>query len=191
MVTNAMRSPGMGNRQGSTSSVYPPVLEEPETDEPEEMEKPRSYLDPYTQTSSTQLSKNPSKHATSPGHGGKFANMFHFSSSHDPSKQDVRGGAHRGMEDYPRLRTRDYATEHEERAGLVGSGRGHAAQESIDEDQQRQSYEDEPRSAVTDESFGHVLQATRRPGPVITTRPPTDYEEDGGATPRGSSPWGR
>jgi hypothetical protein len=165
-------------------------MEEPENEEIDGAEKPGPYLDPYAQASPTQLNKNPSKHSTHAGHGGKLANMFHFSPSHDPSKQEVRGGAHRGMEDYPRLKTRDHATEHEERAGLVGTDEGHASRESIDEGR-RESYEDEPRSAVTDESFGHVLHATRRSGPTITTRPPTDYEDDDGPTPRGSSPWGR
>lgn len=183
----------MAKRQGSMGSVYPPVMEENEEPFSAPMEK-ANYLDPYSQPDSGRLSKNPSNISTRSGHGGpnRFANMFHFSSSADPSKQEVRGGSHRGTKDYPHLQTRDFAMEHEERAALVDTdgpryGRNN---DSDDEDEgKRRSYEEEPRSAVTDESMGHVFLAEVRPAPIAKGRPSTVFE-DGERTPTRGSPKG-
>jgi hypothetical protein len=151
--------------------VYPPVPEESEEPYTAPMEK-TSYLDPYAQNDNDRLVASPSAISTRSGHGGKLANMFHFSTSADPSKHhEVRGGGHRGTKDYPHLRTRDFATEQQERAGLVDS-------DAADEDSGRPSFEDEPRSAITDESMGHVLLAERRPAPAEVDRPPIIHEED-------------
>lgn len=51
------------------------------------------------------------------------------------------------------------------------------------------SYEEEPMSAATDESMGHVFQAMVRPAPITTARPSTDFGDDGQMTPRGPSAW--
>ena len=106
--------------------------------------------------------------------------MFHFSTSADPSKHQVRGGAHRGTKDYPHLKTKDLAVEElQERKALVGDSPTDV----------RESLEEEPMSAVTDESVGHVFQALVRPAPVSLERPLPNHERDGQITPRVPSAW--
>jgi hypothetical protein len=206
---NAGKVPGMGKRQASSSSVYPPLVEEPEEmGEVQSAPAGPGYLDPYGHPGKGRLSRNPSKvsdHApqASPTAAGRLANMFHFGSA-DSSRYEVRGGTHRGTKDYPHLRTKDIAVEREERAALVdretdGDDDGedgtlrstHRRSNSEAQDGEDAREYDEPRSAVTDESFGHVLQAERipAPSPVITMRPPVELEDDQ-KTLRGGSPRG-
>jgi len=189
-VTNA-RSPRKGNRSASTSvsSVYPPVVETPDEyadASTPPLDKRGKYLDAYDRPGPSNLSQNPPHSA--PHHpglprapsSGKLANMFHFSTSADPSKHQVRGGAHRGTKDYPHLKTKDLAVEElQERKALVGDSPTDV----------RESLEEEPMSAVTDESVGHVFQALVRPAPVSLERPLPNHERDGQITPRVPSAW--
>lgn len=144
------------------------------------------YPDPYAHPHPAQPQ---GQHGQSSRHG--IANMLHLSTSNDPSrksqsqhsskspssskkvssksKEDVRGGARRGTKDYPHLSKREAGVEREERRGLVRD----ESDERLDMDRGRESdsdasvteteeHYDEPKSAVTDESMGHVFKATRQ-----------------------------
>ena len=179
---------GRRSASNSISSIYPPVVESP--DEYADLATPPldkrgRYLDPYNAPGPSNLSKKPPRsRSNSPGPSGlpstsKLANMFHFSTSADPSKHQVRGGAHRGTKDYPQLKTKDLAPEEmQERRGLVS--------DSPTDVRESTSYDDEPQSAVTDESMGHVFKATVRPLQTTTGRASGDYRGDGDITPKGS-----
>lgn len=166
-------------RQPSTGSTYPPVMEEPEDDEDlgggYRSSREKGYLDPYSQASGKytyqsdnvpssgildQQGRRPSRSG-----GGTLSNLFNFSQSADPSKQT----SSHGKRDHPHISRRDYALEHEEREALVSPIM--YGDEKFGDDRHseegRESYE-EPRSAVTDESVGHVFRAERRAAPSTT-----------------------
>ncbi|GFZ51023.1 hypothetical protein JCM24511_08781 [Saitozyma sp. JCM 24511] len=128
------------SRQGSNNSIQP-VYEEPEEEAraaisrysvaPDEQphvssapSEKTSYPDPYRLPSPSPQSARP---ALGPSHRG-FSGLFHFGTNPDLTlkhegdrdRDMTRGGAHRGTKDYPYLKDRDAAVEHEERAGLVG-----------------------------------------------------------------------
>lgn len=168
---NALKPPSMGSRQASSTSVYPPVVEEPEEMEYEESMEKR-YRDPYTRSSSSKSVNGPPKLPALPTTSGhKFSNMFHLSTSENPAKYEVRGGGHRGTKDYPHLKASESHTEMEERESLVEKegekewdSVGHSPIHQSHYRQTEDSDDDEgPKSAVTDESFGHVLRVERRP----------------------------
>jgi hypothetical protein len=135
------------------------------------------YSDPYAQSPNARpkLESSDSKSSTHSLKG--FGGIFNFSHSADPSRAgmtspisagqgDARGGAHRGTKDYPHLPKREKDVEREERRGLVLDTDGHDEGEDGGDGEGgdisgRMSYDEEPRSAVTEESIGHVMRAER------------------------------
>jgi hypothetical protein len=130
-----------------------------------------SYPDPYNNLQPLperpRLETKASTSSTGSARG--FGGIFHFSHSADPSKAaptpavgDIRGGAHRGTKDYPHLSKKEKAVEREERRGLVvDTDKGYEEDGDLGG---RASYEEEePRSAVTEESLGHIMSAQRMP----------------------------
>jgi hypothetical protein len=163
-------------QQASSSSASYPVIEETEDelnrndyayDRPQPPSKSPTigghYVDPYSnlQPARPRLESSDSRSSASSLKG--FAGMFNFSHSADPSKAgvDTRGGAHRGTRDYPHLSKKDKAVEKEERRGLVVDTDGHGEEGEEGDLAGRGSREEEPRSAVTEESLGHVMRAER------------------------------
>ena len=176
------------------------------------------YPDPYARPHSARPQVQP--HQDQPSRHG-IANMLHLSTSTDPSrksqsqhssksqssskkassrsKEDVRGGARRGTKDYPHLSKREAGVEREERRGLVrdesderlNMDRGRESDSDASNTETEEHY-DEPKSAVTDESMGHVFKAVRKAAPLIPPMPtsmPLDMglsgsEYDSQRTPR-------
>lgn len=207
MVSSPSRQPAFQHRQASASSVYPPVLEEPDDFDddtsaataPIEQIRHVSYNDPYDRARSAVSSSTSSR---------GDPNLFHMSTSVDPSKskksrsgskddstssgsgsrdKDVRGGSRRGTKDYPHLSKREAGLEREERRALVGDdSEERFPQDSESDTEGRGSYE-EPKSAITDESVGHVFKAVKRSLPEYSDNPPVPSRAgyDSPKTPRG------
>ena len=201
-------------------AIYPPLVEEPEEAEGGDVGDVRStmgekahsifdlYLSPRTasraesrptsRAGKSPPSTSPTRTPTSPlsPGGSRLANMFHF--GQNEARGEVRGGARRGTKDYPHLKSKDFATEREERAALfspeaedveeVDNGSVENVKEETvsgkedmrpgvfvdtNPDRRRSSYEDEPLTAMTDDSVGNVLRAEFRPSlpPIVTTPP--------------------
>ena len=175
------------NRQASANSIYPPVMEEPEEEEDvrdigsAQMRKADArsgYTDHYPQTHRSETPKTTDSKTT--GIRGP-RDLPRDQSAHDDSRTSRMSrsskrsdGGHskssrKSRRDYPQSSKRD-AADREERRALVDR---EEPEEYLDEqDRQRsdsdasgtsraESYE-EPRSAVTDESMGHVFVAERR-----------------------------
>ncbi|KAL1410836.1 hypothetical protein Q8F55_001779 [Vanrija albida] len=85
---------------------------------PEPEKRPvTDYLDPYY--AATAPAHTPPDSPTTRDRG-KLANLFQFREKSPKPEQQVRGGSHRGVRDYPHLGKGEEATEKEERAALVG-----------------------------------------------------------------------
>ena len=148
----------------------------------------RHYHDPYPAPQSARAMS-----PRSPSTGRQvFNNLFHFGHSADPSRQsskDVRSGSNRGGKDYPHVPKKNYAMEREERAALVRDDEdGYKSEDEdkkglYDEDLKKDSFEEEPKSAVTEESMGHVHFAERRPAPSAPPSPVMEERRGGIGVP--------